>query len=459
MRVGELGFWQRSTGGPPRPRAPLGGSTRADVAIVGAGFTGLWTAYYLKQADPSLNVVVLESEYAGYGASGRNGGWVMGFCEGSPENYASHGGEAGVLALRRELIATVDEIGEVIDREGIDAHFHKGGGLTVAVNPAQEARLRAGVERARIGWGLDESDLHLLERGQLSDRIRIADARCASYTPHVARVHPARLVRGLADAVEALGVTIHESTRVGEIRPHQAIAESGTVTSDWVVRATEGYTASLRGLGRELAPLNSSMIVTEPLPESVWQEIGWHGSEALGDSANLYIYSQRTADGRIAIGGRGVPYRFGSRPDFGAETANSTVASLKAKLDTMFPAAAGAGVDHAWSGVLGVPRDWCVSVDAEPGTGLARAGGYSGQGVAASNLAGRILRDLLLERESSLTGLPWVGHRPPRWEVEPLRFAAIHATYALYGQADRLENRSGRPSRLARALDRISGRH
>lgn len=459
MRVGELGFWHRSTGGVPRPRAPLEGSARADAVIVGAGFTGLWTAYYLKKADPDLNVVVLESEFAGYGASGRNGGWVMGFCEGAPWRYSRRGGEAGVFALQRELIATVDEVGEVIDREGIDAHFHKGGALTVAVNPAQETRLRERVEEVRRGWGVDEFDLQLLEREQLDERVHVADARCATFTPHMARVHPAGLVRGLADAVEALGVTIHESTRVGEIRPHEAIAERGTVTADWVVRATEGYTASLHGLHRELVPLNSSMIVTEPLPDSAWEEIGWQGNEALGDSANVYIYSQRTADGRIAIGGRGVPYRFGSRPDFGAETAQATVESLQAKLVALFPAAAGTRIDHAWSGVLGVPRDWCVSVDADPGTGLARAGGYSGQGVAATNLAGRMLRDLMLGRETALTGLPWVGHRPPRWEVEPLRFAAIHATYALYGQADRMEARSGRPSRLAKALDRVSGRH
>ncbi|MBK5110930.1 MAG: FAD-dependent oxidoreductase [Thermoleophilia bacterium] len=459
MRVGELGFWHRSTGGPPRPRPPLDGSLSADVAIVGAGFTGLWTAYYLKKADPSLDVIVLESEFAGYGASGRNGGWIMGFCEGLPERYAGRGGEAAVFALQRELIGTVDEIGGVIDREGIEADYYKGGGLTVAVNPAQEKRLRSGVEHARRAWGLKESDLYLLDPEELESRVRVAGARCASYTPHVARVHPARLVRGLADVVENLGVTICESTRVGEIRPHEAIAERGTVTARWVVRATEGYTASLRGQGRELVPINSSMIVTEPLPDSAWEEIGWNGHEAIGDSANVYIYSQRTADGRIAIGGRGVPYRFGSRPDFGAEIADTTVESLAEKLYSMFPAAAGAGIDHGWSGVIGVPRDWCVSVHADRESGLARAGGYSGEGVAASNLAGRILRDLLLDRKSDLTGLPWVGHRPPRWEVEPLRFAAIHSIYSLYGQADRFEARTGRPSLLARAIDLASGRH
>jgi len=206
-------------------------------------------------------------------------------------------------------------------------------------------------------------------------------------------------------------------------------------------------------------PMNSSMIITEPLDEELWQELGWTGSEVLSDSANVYAYLQRTADGRIAIGGRGVPYRFGSRTDGVGATAPATIASLTEKLHAMFPAAARTPIDHAWSGVLGVPRDWCMSVAADPLTGLAWAGGYVGEGVAAANLAGRTLRDLILGRASELTALPWVGRDPARWEPEPLRWAAIQAVYALYRRADRAEQRGGRPSRLGRLVDRASGRH
>jgi glycine/D-amino acid oxidase-like deaminating enzyme len=225
-----------------------------------------------------------------------------------------------------------------------------------------------------------------------------------------------------------------------------------------VVRATEGYTAGLRGCRRTLVPMNSSMIVTEPLDEGVWREIGWSGGELLSDGAHVYAYLQRTADGRIAIGGRGVPYRFGSRTDGRGETAAGTVASLRAKLHAMFPAAAGANIEHAWSGVLGVSRDWCATVDADPATGLAWAGGYVGEGVAASNLAARTLRDLILGKPTSLTALPWVGRRPRLWEPEPLRWGAVRGVYALYRQADRLERRTQRPSRLARLVDAVSGR-
>ncbi len=458
MRTGELGFWWRSVGGRPPARAPLAGPTQADVAIVGAGYTGLWTAYYLKRADPSLRIVVLEREFAGFGASGRNGGWVSGFFSGPPRVYERRGGREGFAALQREMFATVDEVRGVLAEHAVDADFVKGGHLSVALNKAQALRLRDSVTRAR-GHGLGEEDMRELSREGLARRLRVAGAFGATFSPHVARVHPAKMLRGLAETVERLGVSIHEATPVSEIRPHTAITPAGTVEARWVVRATEGYTAGLRGLRRALVPMNSSMIITEPLPAGAWEEIGWAGREVLSDAAHVYVYLQRTEDGRIAIGGRGLPYRFGSRADGPGDTAPATVESLRAKLLAMFPAAAGVEVDHAWSGVLGVPRDWCISVDADPASGLAWAGGYVGEGVATANLAGRTLRDLILGERSGLTALPWVGRRPRRWEPEPIRWAAIHSVYSLYRRADRSERRTARPSRLGRLLDVLSGRH
>ncbi len=457
MRTGELGFWWRSLGGPPPPRPPLAGPTQADVAIVGAGYTGLWTAYYLKRADPSLRIVVLESEVAGFGASGRNGGWVSGFFSGPPRVYERDGGREGFAALQRAMFDTVGEVENVLAEHGIDADLVRAGQLTVALNGAQAEGLRAHVA-AGHEHGLGPEDLRELSAAELSERVRVAGAYGATFSPHVARVHPAKLLTGLAAAVEGLGVVIHEGTPVREIRPRAALTPAGTVEARWVVRATEGYTASLRGLRRALVPMNSSMIVTAPLAPGVWEEIGWEGCEVISDGAHVYVYMQRTEDGRIAIGGRGVPYRFGSRTDGRGETAAATVAGLREKLEEMFPALAGVEVDHAWSGVLGVPRDWCVSIDADPASGLAWAGGYVGQGVAAANLAGRTLCELILGAGGELGRLPWVGRRPRRWEPEPLRFGAIHGVYSLYRQADRIERRSRRPSRLGRLVDVVSGR-
>jgi len=457
MRSGELGFWWHSLGGPAPARAPLRGPAEADVAIVGAGYTGLWSAYYLKRADPSLRIVVLERERAGFGASGRNGGWVSGFFSGPARVYDRRGG-GGHAALQRAMFDTVNEVAAVVAEHSIDAELVRGGHLAVALGDAQLQRLAAQLRAARTE-GLAEEDLRELSAAELAARIRVAGASGASFSPHVARVHPAKLLRGLAATVEALGVEIYEQTPVSEIAPRRALTPAGEVRARWIVRATEGYTTNLRGLARALVPMNSSMIVTEPLGEDVWEQIGWSGREVLSDNAHVYVYLQRTADGRIAIGGRGVPYRFASRTDGSGTTAAATVASLRAKLGAMFPAAAGAGVEHAWSGVLGVPRDWCISVDADPATGLAWAGGYVGEGVAAANLAGRTLRDMILERDSPLRTLAWVGRRPAAWEPEPLRWAAIRSVYGLYRQADRDERRSGRPSRLARLVDAASGRH
>jgi glycine/D-amino acid oxidase-like deaminating enzyme len=443
-------------GGPPPAREPLPGPAEADVAIVGAGYTGLWSAYYLKRAEPSLRVIVLEREHAGFGASGRNGGWVSGFFAGPPRRFEARGTSTGYSALQRAMFETVDEVGRVLADHGIEADFIKSGRLEVALNDAQAERVRAGVREARER-GLGEDDLRELSADELAARVRVTGARCASFSPHVARVHPVKLLLGLAAAVEGLGVEIRERTAVGEIRPHVAVTARGDVHARWVVRATEGYTSQLRGFRRSLVPMNSSMIITAPLPDEAWQEIGWAGEELLGDAASVYCYLQRTADGRIAIGGRGVPYRFASRTARGPATPSATRISLRAQLVRMFPAADRADVEEAWSGVLGVPRDWCMSLGADP-TGIAWAGGYVGEGVAAANLAGRALRDLLLGRSTPLTALPW---RPPRaraWEPEPLRWAGIRGMYRLYRLADRVEQHGGRPSRLAGALDRLSGR-
>jgi glycine/D-amino acid oxidase-like deaminating enzyme len=428
------------------------------VAIVGAGYTGLWTAYYLKRAEPSLRVAIVEARRSGFGASGRNGGWLTGSFSGPARRYGRAPGDGAYIALQRAMFETVEEVARVLAREQIDADLVRGGHLSVALDDAQAEHLKGHLYEMRA-FGVGEADLRELGAEELGERAHIAGARMATFSPHAARIHPAKLVAGLALAVERLGVTIYEQTPVREIARHLARTPSGDVRARWIVRATEGYTRSLRGMRRELAPINSSMIVTEPLGADVWQQIGWNGCEVLDDAAHVFAYLQRTADGRIAIGGRGVPYRFASRSDGDGATAAATVDSLRAKLHALFPATAGAAIDHAWSGVLGVTRDWCVSVGADASSGLAWAGGYAGEGVAAANLGGRIVRDLLLEEHGTpLSGLAWVGHRARPWEPEPLRWAGIRGVYSLYRQADRLERGAGRASRLGRLVDAVSGR-
>ena len=435
-----MSFWWDSIGGLRRTRDPLDGALDCDVAIAGGGYTGLWTALELRRADPSLDVVVLEREACGFGASGRNGGWLLGELAGRPS-----------AALKAAIRATVDEAIAAIDREGIECDLVKGGTLSVAVDPVNAARLRS--DEADVSEPLMAARGDWIDADELARRVRVAGARGALFDPACARIQPAKLARGLAQAAERAGARIFEGTEVTAIEPHLARTARGDVRARWVVRATEGYSPD--GI---VAPISSSMIVTEPLPPAAWEEIGWQGCETMMGAAHAYTYLQPTADGRIAIGGRGTPYRWRGantrmeRPD------ERTITSLRARLDALFPAVRAVPTAAAWTGVLGVSRDWTPAVRADPDTGLAFAGGYVGEGVAASNLAGRTLRDLILGRDTELTRMDWVGHTSPRWEPDPIRWVGIRTVYSLYRAADRSEARTGRPSRFAALAGRIAGR-
>jgi glycine/D-amino acid oxidase-like deaminating enzyme len=462
MINGAISFWQASLG-PQAVRPALDGSTDADVCIVGAGYTGLWTAWALAGADPGLRIVVVEAEQVGFGASGRNGGWLSGLLPGNRDRLAREpAGRAGVIALQRHLNDAVSDVVKACAEEGIDADIHVGGTLAVATGAAQMQRLRSALIADRA-WGLRPEDEWELTASETADRVQVAGAAGSVYSPHCARIHPAKLVRGLAGAVERRGVTIYEHTRAEAVQAAQVRTTTGDVRAPWVVLATEGFTTTLPGYRRRLLPMNSSMIVTQPLRPEAWDRIGWTGMETLRDAAHVYAYGQRTADGRIAIGGRGVPYRFGSRLDTAGKTPAATAAQLSATLSRLLPGAGAVDVAHLWSGVLGVARDWCptVGVTQRGAGGLAWAGGYVGDGVTTSHLAGRTVADLILGRDTSRTALPWVGHSSRDWEPEPFRWLGVRGVYALYRAADRAETRDPsrtRPSGWARAADRISGR-
>lgn len=458
---GGISFWYADDG-LPEPREPLGGDATAAGGIGGGGYTGLWTAYYLKKAAPFLRVTVLEQKFCGYGASGRNGGWLYNGIAGRDRYAKLHGHEAAVR-LQKAMNETVDEVVRVAAEEGIEADVHQGGVLEVAYTPAQLARLKAFHEH-ELSYG--EKDRELYGARETVERVRVADAVGSTWTPHGARLHPVKLIKGLAAAAEALGVTIHEKTPVTEIRPKHAVTPYGTVRAPYVLRCTEGFTASLKGQKRTWLPMNSSMIATERLTPEQWATIGWEGRETLGDMAHAYMYAQRTADDRIALGGRGVPYRFGSRTDNDGRTQQATIDALHEILVRFFPSLAGVGVAHAWSGVLGVPRDWCATVTLDRSTGLGWAGGYVGSGVATTNLAARTLRDLIQQDSgqagpTDLTALPWVDHKVRKWEPEPFRWLGVQGMYATYRTADRREltTHSAQSSRLARMADRVAGRH
>ena len=451
-----LSLWHDTADDDWLPRPALPGDLDVDVAVVGAGYTALWTAYYLKRADPSLRVVVLEREVAGFGASGRNGGWCSALFPASVAWLAARYGEERAVAQHRAMQATLDEIAQAVATEDIDCGFTKGGTVVVARTPQQLDRARAEVTEARR-WGFGEDDLALLGADEARTRLAATGVLGATYTPHCAAVHPARLVRGLARAVERLGVTVHERTPVTRIEPGVVTTPTGRVRAEVVVRATEGFTAQLPGLRRTLAPVYSLMVATEPLADDVWDQIGLRARETFADHRHLVIYGQRTSDGRLAFGGRGAPYHFGSRIRPEQDRDPAVFAALHRVLVDLLPAVGDAAFTHAWGGPLGIARDWCASVGLDRGTGLAWAGGYVGDGVSTTNLAGRTLADLVLERDTDLVRLPWVDHQSPRWEPEPLRWIGVSASLAVMTGADAEEERTGRQSRRAALLTRVLG--
>ena len=435
---------------------PLEADVTADVAIIGAGFTGLWTAYYLLEHQPDLRVVIIEAEYAGFGASGRNGGWCSALFPASMSTVAQMSDRAQAIRLQDAMHDTVDEVASIADREGWDIQAAKGGTIVAARSPLQWQRAREEVAEWRT-WGYGDEDYSLLGPNAARAMLGATDVLGATYTPHCLAVHPARLVRHLARTVVDRGATIYEGSRAEAWEPRIVRTAHGSVRADYVIRATEGYTAGLDGQRRTMVPLYSLMLATEPLSAQDWELIGLADRPTFSDGRHLIIYGQRTADDRIAFGGRGAPYHFRSRirPHFDQEPA--VFAELWRTLTDLFPFLADRAVTHTWGGPLGVSRDWFASCGLDRTTGLGWSGGYVGDGVGTSNLGGRTLADLILGRDTDLATLPWVGHRSPAWEPEPLRWLATGLGLRVMGSADHVEARTGRPARRARIMGRFLG--
>ena len=444
-------FWHETAPDPLEPRAQLASDGQLDVAIVGAGYTGLWTAYYLKSLDPGLRIAIVEAEIAGYGASGRNGGWCVGTLAGITELVAGDGSrrDAG-FRLQRAMFDTVEEIEGVCEREKIDCHWARGGNVTFALAPAHVETLRAEVAFWRE-LGFAEDDVRWLDPGECRQRVGTAQNLGGFFLAHCAAIHPMRLVRGLAEVVERMGVPIYERSPARSIEQGVVVTDGGRLRADIIVRATEGYTGTLRGCERLLLPLHSMMIATEPLPEQVFKEIGLENRETFADPRRMVIYGQRTADDRLAFGARG-RYFFGSgvRDLFSAD--DPVFDEVKRTLDSLFPVLREHRVTHRWGGALGVPRDWRPSVGIDRARGLGWAGGYVGEGVAASNLAARTLADLVLDRDTERTDLPLVGEPFPPWEREPLRWLAVSGVRRLGESLDAAELRGGATPRIRNAL-------
>ncbi len=448
-----LSLWFEQLGAPLVARPALGDDIEVDIAIIGAGLSGLWTAYYLQQEDPTARIAVLEREIAGFGASGRNGGWCSALFPTGASRLATEAGRTAAIAQYAALRGTVAEVVRVAAAEGIEADIAIGGTVVLARSAPQLERARSEVAES------DEFALGttLLDAAAAGSRVGATNVLGATYTPHCAALQPARLVRGLADVVERRGARLYEHTAVLAVEPHRVRTQQGVVRAATVVRATEAYTAALPGARRLIAPVYSLIIATEPLAPAIWDEIGLRDRETFSDHRHLIVYGQRTADDRLVFGGRGAPYHFGSRIRAEFDRAPNVFENLRRAMLELFPALGRARITHRWGGPLGIARDWHASVGLDAATGLAWAGGYVGDGVSTTNLAGRTLAALISGQRGELTELPWVQHRSPRWEPEPLRWLGVNAGLRAMTWADATERRSGHASRVARWINAALG--
>lgn len=411
-----------------------------DVAIVGAGFTGLWTGLSLARADQGLRILVVDRATVGFGASGRNGGWCSALLPISLTALAERHGQDAAIGLQRAMFDTVDEVGRFARDAGID--FHRGGTITLAHDAHQQRRNEESIaELRRFGFGGPD--------GRLLDA-RAATEMCAAdrvvgghFTPHCAAVHPLRLAHTIAAAAHQAGVRIAEDVSVIDVEPGRIVTDAGTLRADVVVLATEAYTATLPRRRRHVLPLYSMMVGTEPLSSAQLDTVGLGDRPTFTSATNMVIYGQRTADGRLAFGGRGAPYHYASRIAAGYDTADRVRARLIDTVHRLFPGLGRVDFPFHWGGPLGIPRDWHPHASFDAATGLASAGGYAGDGVATANLAGRTLADLILGRDTELTRLPIAGHRSRRWEPEPIRWLGVRTGALAAARADGAESSTG----------------
>ncbi|MFF2445578.1 NAD(P)/FAD-dependent oxidoreductase [Neobacillus sp. NPDC058068] len=436
-------YWLESCGEDLSPRPKLREELTVDIVILGAGFTGLWTAYYLLLQDPTLNIAIIEKHITGFGASGRNAGWCSPKFSLTPEVAMERYGEVAARELLLTMYASVNEIERVIQEEKMEVDWKKSGFMKVSRGEHLLFQFEKEIKTFQK-LGLEEY-YQLLNSGETKDRIHANGFKGSILTKVSAVLHPAKLARQLARILEDRGVKIYEQTEVLEFKegdlsnPPKLVTRVGNVTANIAaVIAGEAYLSQMAQFRRHIIPMYSSMVVTEPLSEAQWASIGWENREAVGSNTLSQDYLQRTADGRILFGlGNAGRYRYASKIKDSFDTHDSVIDWLKQRVIKWFPTVSTNQFTHAWGGPIGVTSDWTPNFQYDQQTRVAKIFGYFGQGVSTSNLAGRILTDLIYQKQTSLTGLPMVQHSSVKWVPEPLRWIGARYVQSEIGRLDK----------------------
>ncbi|MEY3681364.1 MAG: hypothetical protein RL547_1977 [Actinomycetota bacterium] len=436
--------WSQAESGSSASISPA--PDRCDVAIVGGGLSGLWLAYWLNRRRPELQVLILEAERVGFGASGRNGGWLSALLPVSLTSLSKMIGIDDTIRMQTIMFEAVRDVGSICATEGIQCDYALGGTLSFVRTEAQHERaLRDLADYADFGFA---EHARMLDEARTRERV---SQTCESvFRPDCATIHPRRLVDGLATVLRERGVTIVEKCRVRRFESGLVSTDAGDVRCQYVIDCREAYGA--RASRRRVVPIHSLMIATEPLDETTWSRIGLAGRETFTDHRHLLIYGQRTADGRIAFGGRGVGYHYGSRVDPSHDLHAGVHGDLRDSLVELFPDLADSRITHRWGGALAAPRDWTWTVVLDPISRVGHLGGYTGDGVTSTFVAARAMAEVISD---GTTDLPLFGHRSRRWEPEPFRWIGVNAMNLLAGLVDRKEAQGGHSRFLGYVLDRL----
>lgn len=432
------GLWH-ATYGPYEPSPALSGEIKADVVIVGGGFTGMATAYYLLKAEPSMKVVVLESEVVGYGASGRNGSFAMTVVGLGLDLLVKLKGRDRAIAAHRYMERAVDTVGELVEQEGLDCDYIRPGFLRMATAPAYERRIKREIELAH---SLGIEGIEWLDRDAARQRVHSDHYIGAWWEPRTALINPLKLVREMKRVIVGLGATVHEGTPVESIeRPgnFRLRTPTGSVQAERLVLATNAYSHLLPPFHRKQIPAWTYVVATEPLDEEQLAPIGWHGREGLEDARNLVHYYRLTPDNRLLMGGG--PVGFGYGRDMDRDSNPDAWSHLEGHIRRLFPSLAGARIEHRWGGPFSVTPDLTPSIGRLGDSRAVYSVGCIGHGVSMTHLNGQTIRDLILERQTELSQHFFVNRRVISWPPEPLRLGLSLAIRGYLSLEDRFHER------------------
>jgi glycine/D-amino acid oxidase-like deaminating enzyme len=426
-------------------RAPVSKNLSFDVAIIGAGFSGLWSAYHLKQLQPEVKIAIFESEYVGFGASGRNGGWASAEYPTSAKRIIKEHGLDSYLQLRKSLITSISEIGQIARDNDWQIDYAKGGALVFATNPAQLSRISSDID--------DEHQL--LSKSQVLELVNIPRALGGVFTPHCAALNPFQLCQELAKYLEENGVLIFEKSIVSSVAKSELIVNEFKVKADISILATEAFTPRSWQSNKQI-PIYSLMVATEPLPKAVMADIRNSTRATLQEACHLITYAQFTGDGRLALGGRGVRYKLFSRLSERSELDNRMHSALERRARAWFPQLADCKFDYRWGGPVALTRRWQAYLNFDQSAGMAKIGGYVGDGVTLSYLVAKTLAQKISNQITP--NLPFIEQKIDKWEVEPIRYLAVNAGFKATVAADYEEKITKRPSLLAAIIEPLINR-